>query len=412
MKVLIIGSGGREHTLAAALATDHHKILVAPGNAGIAREFDCLPLHSVNDVLQWCKASHPAFVLIGPEQPLADAWADILSEAGIPCVGPSQAAARIESSKVFAKDLMARNGIPTASYCCCDDPEQARAYILTQNKYPIVIKADGLSAGKGVAIAETKSEAMQALAALSGKVVVEEYLSGWEVSLFALTDGESFQTTLFVQDHKQLEDGDKGPNTGGMGAYCPVAEAEPYRTQIEESIIEPTLKALRDEGCPYRGFLYCGLMITAEGPKVLEFNCRLGDPETQTLLPLLETPLTEICMAILEKRVKDLKLVWSDQSSVCVILSSRGYPGTYQKGYPIAITRDIECLTRYSGVAEVKKGLVTSGGRVLALVGIGKDVKEARHKVYRDIDAVEFEGKYYRKDIALRENVLLRMERT
>jgi len=405
LKVLIIGSGGREHALAAALAQDRHEVLVAPGNAGIAREFDCLPLTSVSEVLSWCRKSHPAFVVIGPEQPLAEGWADILAEAGIPCVGPSQAAARIESSKIFAKDLMARHHIPTASCRCFPDTAAAREYILSLQKFPIVIKADGLFAGKGVTIATTEEEALQALSALSAKIVVEEFLSGWEVSLFAITDGESFQTTLFAQDHKQLLDGDAGPNTGGMGAYCPVPEAEPYRKRIEDSVIAPILKAMLDEGCPYRGFLYCGLMITPQGPKVLEFNCRLGDPETQALLPLLETPFTEVCEAILEKRVKDLKLVWSHQSSVCVVLASRGYPGKYQTGYPLTFQAS-QCLTRFSGVTKTDAGLVTSGGRVMALVGLGKDTDEARRRVYRDIEAVEFEGKHYRRDIALRKNVL------
>ncbi|MDD4224390.1 MAG: phosphoribosylamine--glycine ligase [Candidatus Cloacimonetes bacterium] len=405
MKVLIIGSGGREHALAAALAQDRHEVLVAPGNAGIAREFDCLPLTSVSEVLSWCKANRPAFVLFGPEQPLTEGWADTLSEAGIPCVGPSQAAARIESSKIFAKDLMARHHIPTASCRCFPDTAAAREYILSLQKFPIVIKADGLSAGKGVTIATTEEEAIQALSALSGKIVVEEFLSGWEVSLFAITDGESFQTTLFAQDHKQLLDGDAGPNTGGMGAYCPVPEAEPYRKRIEDSVIAPILKAMRDEGCPYRGFLYCGLMITPQGPKVLEFNCRLGDPETQALLPLLETPFTEVCEAILEKRVKDLNLVWSDQSSVCVVLASRGYPGKYRTGYPLTFKAS-QCLIRFSGVTKTDAGLVTSGGRVMALVGLGKDTDEARRRVYRDIETVEFEGKHYRRDIALRKNVL------
>jgi len=406
LKVLIIGSGGREHALAAALAKDSHDISVAPGNAGIAREFDCLPLHSINEVLDWCKEAQPSFVLFGPEQPLAAGWADILEEAGIPCVGPGQAAARIESSKIFAKDLMARHHIPTASCRCFANPGAAREYITGKQKFPLVIKADGLAAGKGVTVAQTKEEAVQALAAFDSRIVVEEFLKGWEVSLFAVTDGESFKTTLFAQDHKQLLDGDAGPNTGGMGAYCPVSEAEPYRARIEDTIVGPILKAMRDEGCTYRGFLYCGLMITSEGPKVLEFNCRLGDPETQALLPLLKTSFTKVCQAVLTNRVNDLNLVWSGQSSVCVVLASKGYPGSYQKGFPISLPQNLNSLARFSGVDSSSAGLVTSGGRVLALVGLGTDVAEARHEVYQDIETVNFEGKQYRGDIALRENVL------
>lgn len=301
---------------------------------------------------------------------------------------------------------MAKYFIPTASYRCFANSSQAREYILSQHTYPLVIKADSLSAGKGVTIAQNEAEALQALATISSQVVVEEYLTGWEVSLFAVSDGESFKTTLFAQDHKQLEDGDRGPNTGGMGAVCPIPEAEPYRTEIENLIIAPILKALNAEGSPYRGFLYCGLMLTSEGPKVLEFNCRLGDPETQALLPLLHTPIAEICQAIISGHVKDLKLAWSDECSVCVVLASQGYPGDFSKGYPIHFLHDPECSVRFSGVAESNGNLVTSGGRVLALTGLGKDVDEAHRRTYRDIEAVDFTGKYYRRDIALRKNAL------
>jgi len=406
LKVLIIGSGGREHALAAALAKDSHEIFVAPGNAGIAREFSCPPLHSIGEVVSWCKENQPAFVLFGPEQPLASGWVDILTEAGIPCVGPNQVASRIESSKIFAKNLMVKHHIPTASCRYFNDSADAREYILTQEVYPLVIKADGLAAGKGVFVAQSKDEALQAIDGIEGRILVEEYIWGWEVSLFAVTDGNNFKTTLFAQDHKQLLDGDKGPNTGGMGAYCPVPEAEPYRAQIEKTIIGPTLKALRDEGCPYKGFLYCGLMITSEGPKVLEFNCRLGDPETQVLLPLLQTSFTEVCQAVVESRVEDLELAWSGMSSVGVVLASKGYPGSYQKGYPISFSHDLASLVRFGGVSSAKNGLATSGGRVMALVGLGQDVAEARRKVYQDIELVKFEGKQHRGDIALRKNVL------
>jgi len=406
LKVLIIGGGGREHSLAAALARDQHEIFVAPGNAGIAREFCCLPLLSITKVLSWCNENHPAFVLIGPEQPLAEGWADILAAAGIPCVGPCQAAAKIESSKAFAKDLMSRSGIPTASHILFTSSDEARKFIQEKRKYPLVIKADALCAGKGVFIVSNEAEALAALNAISGPVLVEEYLRGWEVSLFAISDGENFQTTLFAQDYKQLEAGDKGPNTGGMGACCPVPEAEQYRAEIERSIVKPILAGLKDEGCPYRGFLYCGLMITAAGPKVLEFNCRLGDPEAQALLPLLQTTLTEVCEAVIQRRVKDLNLVWSKQASVCVVLASQGYPGRYRKDVPIDFIRETNSLIRFSGVTAAANGLMTSGGRVLSLVGIGDNLEQARCMVYQDIEAVDFAGKYYRRDIALRKNTL------
>ncbi len=406
MKVLIIGSGGREHALAAALAQDGLEIYVAPGNAGIAREFACLRLQTIEDLVKWCEENHPAYVLFGPEQPLAAGWVDILEEAGIRCVGPTQAAARIESSKAFAKDLMSKCRIPTAAHRFFTNQEHARSYLLSQQNYPLVIKADGLAAGKGVTIAHDLDEALLAIASISGQIVIEEYLEGWEVSLFAVSDGEYFKTTIFAQDHKQLGEGDTGPNTGGMGAYCPVLEAECHRRKIEDEIIAPTLKALRDEGCPYRGFLYCGLMITSEGPTVLEFNCRLGDPEAQALLPLLETPLAGVCAAIIDHTVKDLNLAWKQQSAVCVVLASRGYPGTCDTGFPIAFTKPLESLIRFGGVADAETGLVTSGGRVLALVGLGDNVSEARERAYRDVSAVAFEGKQFRGDIALRTNVL------
>lgn len=406
MKVLIIGGGGREHALAAALAQDQHEIFLAPGNAGIAREFCCLPLRSITGVLSWCNGNHPAFVLIGPEQPLAEGWADTLAAAGFSCVGPGLAAARIESSKAFAKELMSRYGIPTASHNYFPFSEEARKFIQEKREYPLVIKADALCAGKGVFIVKNETEALAALDAISGPVLVEEFLRGWEVSLFAISDGDNFQTTLFAQDYKQLEDGDKGPNTGGMGACCPVPEAEQYRAEIERSIVNPILAGLKDEGCPYSGFLYCGLMITAAGPRVLEFNCRLGDPEAQALLPLLQTPLTEVCEAVIQKRVKDLNLVWRKQASVCVVLASQGYPGRYRKDDPIDLIRETNSLIRFSGVAEAANGLMTSGGRVLSLVGVGDNLDQARGMVYQDIEAVEFAGKYYRRDIALRTNTL------
>ena len=406
MTVLFIGGGGREHALAAAIAKDGVKVFVAPGNAGIAREFDCLSLPNVEAVLDWCVLNHPKYVVFGPEQPLAEGWADVLEKAGIACVGPSKKAAKIESSKAFAKDLMAKNDIPTASYECFENPEQARKQILSQPKYPIVIKADGLAAGKGVAVVENEADAVKFLESISGKVVLEEFLEGWETSLFAITDGESFKTTLFARDHKRLMDGDLGPNTGGMGAFCPVPEAEAWRDEIEQRVISPTLDALRELGTPFKGFLYCGLMITKEGPKVLEYNCRLGDPETQALLPLLNTPFTEICEAITSKKVHELKLEWSQESSVCVVLSSQGYPGSFSTGHQINFSKEIKSLIRYGGVAEKAGELVTSGGRVLSLVALGKNLATARERVYHDIEAVEFLGKHFRGDIALPRNEL------
>ena len=350
MKVLIVGSGGREHSLAEAFARDINKkdIYVAPGNGGIALDYKCLPLRSKEEIVKWCKENRPELVMVGPEQYLAEGLSNSLNAEGIPCVGPSQEAARIESSKIFAKTLMTKYHIPTASYVAFEDKDQALAYVRYMGTYPLVIKANGLAAGKGVIIADSQKEAENAIQNLGNKIVVEEYLKGWEVSLFVITDGKDYKTTIFSQDHKQLGENDTGPNTGGMGAFAPVKEAEHYREQIEKQIIAPTLEALNAEGCPYRGFLYCGLMITADGPKVLEFNCRLGDPETQAILPLLQTSFTDICYAILNNKVSDLELQWSPQSSVCVVLASQGYPGTFPTGFPIIIKSSIDSKIFYA----------------------------------------------------------------
>ena len=406
MKVLIVGSGGREHSLAEAFAKDIKKsdIYVAPGNGGIALDYKCLPLRSKEEIVRWCKENRPDLVMVGPEQYLAEGLSNSLNAEGIPCVGPSQEAAKIESSKIFAKTLMTKYHIPTASYVAFEDKDQALAYVHYMGKYPLVIKANGLAAGKGVIIAENQKQAENAIQALENKVVVEEYLKGWEVSLFVITDGKDFKTTIFSQDHKQLGENDTGPNTGGMGAFAPVKEAEPYRKQIEEQIVAPILEGLKAEGCPYKGFLYCGLMITEEGPKVLEFNCRLGDPETQAILPLLQTSFTEVCYAILNNKVSDLKLEWSPQSSVCVVLASQGYPGTFPTGFPVIINSPITSKIFFAGVENKDGQLITSGGRVLSLVALGKNLSEARRKVYQDINKVNFTGKYFRRDISLRKN--------
>ena len=412
MKVLIIGGGAREHAIAACFARNcgPENITVAPGNAGIAREYNCVDIKTPSSLVQWCSAHAPDLVFFGPEQPLAEGWADLLRSEGIACIGPSRAAARIETSKIFAKDLMRQMNIPTAKSMAFTEPSGAREYIQTNVIYPLVIKADGLAAGKGVIIATDRAEALAALDTLDriapGGVVLEEYLQGWEASIFAITDGNSFQSTLFAQDHKQLLEGDRGPNTGGMGAWCPVLPAEKYREQVSTEIIAPTLQGLREAGCPFEGFLYCGLMFTKEGPKVIEFNCRLGDPETQALLPLLKTDLTEICQAILEKRVDELHLSWSDSNSVCVVLASEGYPGNSLKGKPIVFDKGITSRIFFSGVAKLDKQLVTNGGRVLSIVAGGENLQQAREKAYADCARVFFEGKILRKDISLRENTL------
>lgn len=408
--VLVIGSGAREHAIAKAFGASRHElsIAVAPGNAGIAKEFATHELSSVEEIVSYCKQNRPDMVFVGPENFLAEGLADELNELGIPCVGPSQKAARIESSKIFAKELMQKYGIPTASFFFTYDENQAIEYIEKHSTFPLVIKADGLAGGKGVHIVQDKSQGIQAVKLLMSQtskgVVIEQYLQGWEVSLFAFSDGEDFCSTVFSQDHKQLYDNDQGPNTGGMGAYAPVPEADFWLQDVEEQIIDPVLKAMRKEGCPFVGVLYCGLMITKEGPKVVEFNCRLGDPEAQAVLPLLKTDFYDLCQATVNKQVGQLELSWKQATCVAVVMASRGYPGSFQKGYPIHIDPSLEADVCYAGVASKDGELVTSGGRVLSVLSLADSKEQARVQVYKELKKIHFQDRYYRQDIGLRDN--------
>jgi phosphoribosylamine--glycine ligase len=416
MKILVIGSGAREHAIAEAFhrSSLQPHVYISPGNPGVAREFQCEALDSFEDVEDFCIIEGIDFVFIGPEQPLAEGLADHLRSQRIKVIGPSKAAARIESSKSFAKKLMQKNHIPTARFELYDNLDAALA-ALSNWQYPLVIKADGLASGKGVFVAYEKSIAEKTILDLmrdhklgaSGDIIVlEEFLVGWEVSLFAFTDGENIATTIFAQDHKQLLDGDMGPNTGGMGAYAPIPEAEMYREDIEYKIIKPVLQALKAEGCPFQGVLYIGLMITNEGPKVVEFNCRMGDPETETILPLLETDFVEICKAILESRVNELELKWMSKTAVCVIAAGKDYPYQGSKGIPISFSAHMDAHAFYSAVDIIENELVTNGGRILAVTAVGNTKAEARTKVYHDLAKVFFDGMQFRSDIGLRENKL------
>ncbi len=414
MNVLIIGSGGREHAIADAFSRSSktQRIFVSPGNAGIEQYFHTVKLDSHSDILEFCIAQSIGLVFVGPETSIEQGLGDYLRLNNIAVVAPTKAAGRIESSKVFAKSLMQQYGIPTANFCIAHDVDSAIKCI-EEFEYPIVIKADGLAAGKGVVIVEDYADAVSALNSMmqdkrlgdaANSIVLEEFMHGWEVSLFAFCDGTNFQTTIFSQDHKQLLDGDRGPNTGGMGAYAPVPEAEVYRKEIETSIIEPTLKALRDMGTPFEGVLYCGLMITKFGPKVVEFNCRLGDPETQAVLPLLKTDFYEVCRAIIEKKIKDLRLDWVHSHSICVVLASEGYPDSYNKGYEITIGEGISSKLFFAGVSMMSDQIQTAGGRVLCLVSTGKDLQSARRTVYDDVSKLGYTGMIFRSDIGLRNN--------
>lgn len=419
MKVLVIGGGAREHAIAEIIHQSKHKphVIVSPGNAGIAREFETVQLDSFDDIEDFCIIEGIDFVFIGPEKALAEGLSDYLRNHRIKVIGPSQKAARIESSKVFAKELMKRYSIPTAQYTVISTLESAYNYLQNVN-YPIVIKADGLASGKGVSIAYTEEIAIKTLKFLlndklygdsCNQIVIEEYLKGWEVSLFVFTDSTNYKTTIFSQDHKQLYDNDQGPNTGGMGAYAPVPEAEIYKIEIEKTIIEPILRAMRDEGCPYEGILYLGLMITTEGVKVVEFNSRFGDPEAQVLLPLLETDFVDICLAILNNDVSGIDLQWLNKTAVCVYAVDKDYPNCTPISEMISFKDHIDSNVYYGSVIERERELYTNclrSGRILAITSIGLSKNDARTRVYHDLSKVFFENMHYRSDIGLRSNKL------
>ncbi len=415
MNILIIGSGGREHALAwkVAQSSKTDKLYALPGNPGIGQVAENVGGVSVDDhasVVRFCRERQIGLVIVGPETPLANGIADALSGAGIRCFGPKQAAARIESSKAFAKDFMSRHGIPTARFATFTELSDALKHLDTID-YPVVIKASGLAAGKGVILPETPGEAQSALTEImqnqvfgeaGSEVVIEERMSGPEVSLMAFTDGTTVIPMVSAQDHKRLLDGDNGPNTGGMGAYAPapVFTAE-LLEEAMQSVLAPAVNGLRNEGYPFVGVLYAGLMLTTEGIRVLEINCRFGDPETQAVLPLLETDLVEIAEACVDGRLSDLDIRWKDGTSVCVVLASRGYPDSPEKGRRIsigALPENMVCF--HAGTKADGNQIVTAGGRVLGLTGWAEETEAVVGQVYANIRKVSFDGMQYRKDIA------------
>ena len=417
MKVLVVGSGGREHALACTLlkSPNVEQVFCTPGNGGTATTEGCknipLPVEDFERIADTIKENDISLVVVGPELPLSIGIADYLQSQNISVFGPTKAGAQIESSKTWAKDLMNDAGVPTATSETFTKAEAAKAY-LSEQSAPIVIKADGLAAGKGVIVAQTLEEATEAIDFLFSqgfsKVLVEEFLVGEEVSVLALCDGVTVVPLLPSQDHKRIGEGDTGKNTGGMGAYAPAPVATPeIMKRVESEILQPTVKALQQRGIDYRGVLYAGLMITPQGePKVLEYNCRFGDPETQAVLPLLETPLDELLLACTEQKLaRQPPLKWKQGSAVCVIAASGGYPDAYQKGYPIA---NIDTATAagaivfHAGTSIEREQLLTSGGRVLGVTAVGENFKEAIAKAYRAINGIEFEGIYYRRDIGHR----------
>jgi len=419
MNLLVVGGGGREHAIIKKLKENPgvETIYALPGNGGIAADAVCVPeigAKDIDKIVEFARTHTVDFAVIAPDDPLALGCVDRLHEAGIPCFGPDAKAARIEASKVFSKNLMKKYGIPTARYEVFDDPGRALEYLRGAASFPIVIKADGLALGKGVLIPQNLQEAEAAVKTImedrafgdSGReIVVEEFLTGPEVSVLAFTDGEAIVPMVSSMDHKRAGDGDTGLNTGGMGTVAPnpCYTPEIARTCMEE-IFLPTLAAMRAEGCPFKGCLYFGLMITPDGPKVIEYNCRFGDPETQVVLPLLKTDLLTVMRAVEDGTLSDLKVEWSDGAAACVILASSGYPGSYEKGKEITVPGDLPGnVTVYHAGDKLSDGkLVTSGGRVLGVTAVGGTLREALKDAYAAAERVQFDGKYMRRDIGAR----------
>ena len=430
MKILLIGKGGREHALAWKLAQSSRvdRLFAAPGSPGIADHATCLPQFHVDlsaadpglskqidDLLEWALAEQIDLTVVGPEDALAAGLVDRFTAAGLLCFGPTAAAARIESDKSFSKDLMERIGVPTAAHRTFTDSATAVEYIREQGA-PIVVKASGLAAGKGAIVAHTQDEAEAAVremidddifGAAGDHVVVEQFMEGEEASLFAICDGEDFVTLVTAQDHKAIGEGDTGPNTGGMGAYAPApVMTEDLLQRAEDEVIRPVLSELQRLGTPYKGVLYCGLMITEEGPKVVEFNCRFGDPETQVILPLLRSDLVDLCEASAQGTIAQTRIELDEsQAAVCVVAASEGYPNAYEKGLAIDGLASVEgedVVVFHAGTRMIDDRLVTAGGRVLGMTAVADDLPGAVDLAYQTLKAVQFDGMYYRRDIAHR----------
>ncbi|XID90501.1 phosphoribosylamine--glycine ligase [Paenibacillaceae bacterium WGS1546] len=416
MRILVIGRGGREHAIVWALKKSDRveKIYCAPGNAGIAQLAENVDIGEMEfgRLVDFARAQTIDLVVVGPDDPLAAGIVDEFEAASIPVYGPRKNAAEIEGSKIFMKNLLRKYGIPTAKYETFTDYASARAY-LAEQPVPIVIKADGLAAGKGVTVCFTREEADKALeetmvnksfGAAGDKVVIEEFLEGQEMSILAFVDGNTVRAMPPAQDHKPVFDGDKGPNTGGMGTYSPLPHIpQSVIDDAIENIVKPTARAMASEGRPFRGILFAGLMITKDGPKTIEFNARFGDPEAQVVLPRLETELLDIVLASIAGTLDEIDIRWNDEAAVCVVLASDGYPGAYPKGFPISGLDKAKApgaLVFHAGTAFKNGQVVTNGGRVLGVVGRGAGIAEARANAYEAAAAIAFQGKMNRTDIA------------
>lgn len=419
MKVLVIGSGGREHTIVWKLNKSKkvNKIYCAPGNGGISQHAKCINIKADNipALVDFAQRNKINLTVVGPEAPLAMGIVDEFQKQKLKIFGPNKDAAQIESSKIFSKEFMRKYHIPTAPFKFFNTTAEAIGFCKTA-KFPIVIKADGLAAGKGVFIAKNYDEAKKVIQDImlnnifgdAGKqILIESFLTGQEVSIMAFADGKTIVPLQASQDHKQAYDGDKGPNTGGMGAYCPTEFVDDKSmTQIIDHVLTPTIKGLAQEGINYQGVLYAGLMLTDSGPKVLEFNCRFGDPETQVILPLLNSDLVEIFQATINQKLDSLpKLSWRNASAACIIMASKGYPGKYSTGMNISGLQSISgdnCIVFHSGTIQKDNKWLTAGGRVLGVTGIDQNLKLALNRAYQGVNKIKYNGVMYRRDIGFR----------
>lgn len=429
MKILVVGSGGREHALAWAILKDPRveKLYLAPGNGG-ARELGAVaenvPIDAtdIDALIAFAKEKRIELAVVGPEQPLALGIVNRFQAEGLNIVGPTKEAARLETSKAFAKAFMKRHNIPTAAFEIFKSPSEARAYVERQTSFPIVVKASGLAAGKGVVVATHKGDALEAVRAIfeerifgdaGDEIVIEEFLQGEEASVFVIADGEDYKLLPTAQDHKRVGEGDIGKNTGGMGAYAPAPIVTPSAMRkVEERIIQPTLRAMREEGTPYRGFLYVGLMIQDDEPKVVEFNARLGDPEAQVILPLLESSFLELLLAATEGRLRGVEIRVADKFAATVVMASKGYPDRYDTGKVITghCHFDLSCdagvrdgvMIFHAGTKYENGKLLTNGGRVLAITAVADALEDSLKRCYDAIAHIHFDGAHYRRDIGWR----------
>ncbi len=415
MKILVVGGGGREHAVIKKLKENPkaEKIYALPGNGGISADAECVPVAAtdINGIVEFAVKNEIDYAVVTPDDPLVLGCVDALNEKGIPCFGPKKNAAIIEGSKIFAKNLMKKYGIPTAAYETFDDMQEALKYLETA-PVPIVVKADGLALGKGVTVAMTREEAVAAVKdAMEGRrfgesgarLVIEEFLEGPEISVLSLTDGETILPLSSSMDHKAAWDGDKGPNTGGMGTIAP----NPFYTRAVaercmNEIFLPTIRAMKEEGRPFKGCLYFGLMLTKDGPKVIEYNCRFGDPETQVVLPLLKSDLLSLMLAVRAGRLKNYKALQKEGSAACVVMASEGYPTSYKKGFELTIPESLWPDVYVAGAAVKDGKLVTNGGRVLGVTARAETLREALAKAYEKVEQIHFENAFWRRDIGHR----------